>query len=55
MFDMIDILLLVIEEHGSSANLFRNFPRQKKVHYVQSKMHILHFYFVGHKYGVSTP
>ncbi len=33
--------------HWSSANFFRNYPRQKRVLYVWFKMHILRFHFVG--------
>ncbi len=51
MFDMVD---LVMEEYWVSANFFRNFPRQKKVLYILSKMHILCFYFVGQKYANVT-
>ena len=49
MFDMIDILALVLEEHWSSANFVNNYPRQKKVPCMWSNMHILRFYFVGQK------
>ncbi len=35
-----------MEEHSSSANFFRNFPRQKKVLCVWSTIHIPRFYVV---------
>ncbi len=39
-------LPLVMEEHWSSANFFRNFLRQKKVVCMKSEMQILRFYLV---------
>ena len=35
-----------MEEHWSSANFFRNFPRRKKVLCMWSKMH-MYWYFMG--------
>ncbi len=44
---------LSMAENLSSANHFRNFPRQKKVISLWSKMQILPFYFVGQAFAWS--
>ena len=46
---MWQILPLVMEEHWSCANFFKNLPRYNKVVCMGSEMEILHFYLVGQK------
>ncbi len=47
LFDILVVDTPFMEEDWSSANFFRNFPRQKKVLCKWSKMQILRFYFNG--------
>ncbi len=49
------LIPLVMEERWSSANFFTNFPKQKKVLSVWSKMHILRFTFCGRNLKYQWP